>query len=378
MYPVKQSTALTVPFFVHDVSGDAVTGLADGTFTKRISKNGAGFAAMTVTISEMENGWYSIPLSTAHSNTLGILTIVFTNAGAKQVNLQFRVTAKLLDDLNDVAATDIVSAGAITTSAGAVSTVTTLTNLPSITANWLTAAGINAGALDGKGDWNIGKTGYSLTQTFPTNFADMSITATTGLMDITQTAADKVWGTGTRVLTAGTNLNDIAAGDVWAVDATSQQTQGTFGQAIGDPVADTTTIYQAVATDAAGDNVAIDVIAVKADTDDIQTRLPAALVGGRMDSNASAIAGVAASAVNLEQGAFALVRGTTAGVPTTTVIPTDLSETTVDHYKGRIVTFTSGALDGQASDITGYGATGDLTVTALTEAPGAGLTFVIS
>jgi len=61
-------------------------------------------------------------------------------------------------------------------------------------------------------------------------------------------------------------LNDIAAADIWAVDATSQQTQGTFGQAIGDPVADTTTIYQAVATDAAGDNVSIDVIAVKADT----------------------------------------------------------------------------------------------------------------
>jgi hypothetical protein len=41
-------------------------------------------------------------------------------------------------------------------------TVTTLTNLPAITANWLTAAGITAGALNGKGDWNIGKTGYSL------------------------------------------------------------------------------------------------------------------------------------------------------------------------------------------------------------------------
>lgn len=44
-------------------------------------------------------------------------------------------------------------------------TVTTLTNLPAITSNWLTAAGIAAGALDGKGNWNIGKTGYSLTAT---------------------------------------------------------------------------------------------------------------------------------------------------------------------------------------------------------------------
>lgn len=99
MYPIKQSTAITVPFFAHDANGDAVTGLIDGGFTKRFSKNGAAFAAMTVTITEMENGWYSIPLSTAHSDTLGLLTILFTHASAKQINLQFRVHARLPDNL---------------------------------------------------------------------------------------------------------------------------------------------------------------------------------------------------------------------------------------------------------------------------------------
>lgn len=44
-------------------------------------------------------------------------------------------------------------------------TATNLTNLPSIPSNWLTAAGIAASALNGKGDWNVGKTGYSLTAT---------------------------------------------------------------------------------------------------------------------------------------------------------------------------------------------------------------------
>lgn len=43
-----------------------------------------------------------------------------------------------------------------------VTTATNLTNLPTIPANWLTAAGIAASALNGKGDWNIGKTGYKL------------------------------------------------------------------------------------------------------------------------------------------------------------------------------------------------------------------------
>ncbi len=99
MYPVKQSTAITVPVFAHDANGDAVTGLLDAGFTKRISKNGAAFAAMTVTITEMENGWYSLPLSTAHTDTLGLLTITLLHGSAKQINLQFRVHASLPDDL---------------------------------------------------------------------------------------------------------------------------------------------------------------------------------------------------------------------------------------------------------------------------------------
>lgn len=49
-------------------------------------------------------------------------------------------------------------------------------------------------------------------------------------------------------------------------DMTAHQTLGSLGQAIGDPVADATTIYQAVVTDATGDNVAVDVVAVKAET----------------------------------------------------------------------------------------------------------------
>ena len=54
-------------------------------------------------------------------------------------------------------------------------TATNLTNLPSIPANWITTAGIMdsaytaakfaAASLNGKGDWNVGKTGYALTAT---------------------------------------------------------------------------------------------------------------------------------------------------------------------------------------------------------------------
>ncbi len=48
--------------------------------------------------------------------------------------------------------------------AGTIATVTTLTNLPAITANWLTAAGIAASALNGKGDWLL-SSGYTVPPT---------------------------------------------------------------------------------------------------------------------------------------------------------------------------------------------------------------------
>lgn len=65
----------------------------------------------------------------------------------------------------------------------------------------------------------------------------------------------------TNQLTAATVANQV-----WDTDATGRQTAGTFGQAIGDPGANTETMYDAVVTDAAGTNVAADIIAVKADT----------------------------------------------------------------------------------------------------------------
>jgi hypothetical protein len=87
-------------------------------------------------------------------------------------------------------------------------------------------------------------------------------------------------------------------------DMTAHQAQGSLGQAIGDPVADTNTIYKAVVTDAADATVGLDVVAVKAetasiqaDTNDIQGRLPSALTGGKMESNLGSItAGVIAAA----------------------------------------------------------------------------------
>ena len=57
---------------------------------------------------------------------------------------------------------------------------------------------------------------------------------------------------------------------------------------------------------------------------------------------------------------------------------TTLTEATNDHYNGRIVIWTSGVLQNQATDITDYdGASKMLTYTAVTEAPTAADTFII-
>lgn len=79
-------------------------------------------------------------------------TVVLTDASLTTAKLGTFVLAKTtnITGFNDIAATAIVSNGAITTSGGAVSSVattTTLTNLPAVTTDWLSAAGVSAGAV---------------------------------------------------------------------------------------------------------------------------------------------------------------------------------------------------------------------------------------
>ena len=114
-------------------------------------------------------------------------------------------------------------------------------------------------------------------------------------------------------------------------------------------------------------------------------RIPAALVGGRMDSNASAIDGNAAAAANLKQSTLGIVTAVVGAASTITSIVTSSmspAAAVTDQFKGRIVTFaedtTTVNLRGQSTDITGNTALGVLTVTALTTAPVSGDTFSVT
>ena len=105
-----------------------------------------------------------------------------------------------------------------------------------------------------------------------------------------------------------------------------------------------------------------------------------------MAADMEAISGSTAAADNLEASALTIIQATvdtaTNGhTPTTTEFQADdVAEATADHFIGRVVIFTSGALIRQATDITDYtavGGIGQFTVTAMTEAPANNDTFII-
>jgi hypothetical protein len=167
-----------------------------------------------------------------------------------------------------------------------VDTVTTLTNLPTIPNNWLTAAGIAAAALNGKGDWNIGKTGYTLTQAFPTNFADLAITVTTGRVTV-GTNADKTGYSlsSTQTFDVTGNITGNLSGSVGSVSGAVGSVTGAVGSVTGSVGSVTGAINTA-----AGTITTLDALDTAQDTQHTTThnRLPAALVGGRIDATVDA------------------------------------------------------------------------------------------
>lgn len=288
---------------------------------------------------------------------------------------------------------------------GTLSTVTTLTNLPSIPANWLTAAGIAAAALNGKGDWNtttpptvaaiatgvwqdttagdfttalsVGKsvmngvalgtgltinqlttnndkTGYSLTQAFPTNFSALLISAGGHISNVD-------------TLTTYTG-NTVQTGDAYV--------------RLGAPAGASTAADIAAVKSDTGTTLT-DAVAIKAQTDKL-----AFTVANQVDANTLSINGNATAAANVSKANQALVRGTVGSSSTTTSIicsaitsPSSLGAS--GQLIGRTIVFdantTTGNLQSQATNITANttGATPTFTVTALTTAPVSGDTFTV-
>lgn len=94
---LKQSTARNLHVFMTD-SADHVSGKTGLTLTITASKDGAAFASISPTVTELASGWYSLALTTTHTNTLGDFSLHITSSGADPTDLARQVVSLLPGD----------------------------------------------------------------------------------------------------------------------------------------------------------------------------------------------------------------------------------------------------------------------------------------
>jgi len=222
----QKNVASYIVFPIVDADGDAVTGAASLDSEIDAWADGSapdGFTDCTNEATEIgSTGMYYLSLTNTELNVdYAIVQVKTATAGAKTQVILIRT---MVGDPLNMAVTD--DGTAINVASGIVEA-----QVKSIDANAITATSIASDAITAA------------------KIAADAITAAKVASDVSAEIADAVWDE----------------------DATGHQTTGTFGQAIGDPVADTNTIFKAVVTDAAGATVGVDVVAVKAETADILT-----------------------------------------------------------------------------------------------------------
>lgn len=300
---------------------------------------------------------------------------------------------------------------------GTVDTVTTLTNLPAIPANWLTAAGINTGALNGKGDWLLASS-----YTAPSNLTAAQI-ATGVWQDTTAGDFTTAASIGKSLFTSG-NAPGAASGLalVGSNMGTVSSVTGAVGSvtgAVGSVTAGVTvttnndktgytlsqsfpTNFAALAIGASGHITNVDTLTTYTgntpQTGDAFARLGAP-AGASVSADVAALktdldAGVNVASINGSSSAAqtqqkvlgCIPRGTCTSGGSTTSVPTSAfspSATASGQFIGRTLIFddttSTPALQGQATTITASSgvSTPTLTVVALTTAPSAGDTFSI-
>ena len=177
-------------------------------------------------------------------------------------------------------------------------------------------------------------------------------------------------------------LNDISVNDIWSEPQAGYTTAGTFGD----------NLDQTVST-AGGGGLTAGGIADAVWDEAMSGHTTTGTAGAVFDSTSDLIKtdvleinSVSNAASQLSKSAGQIISGTVdtgtnSHTPTATVFQADdITEATSNHYNDRSLIFTSGALAGQATEITGYsvvGGIGQFTVTTMTEAPANDDTFII-
>lgn len=272
-----------------------------------------------------------VVLSIAEMTGDNIMLICSDAAGSEWCDLviNLQTTARQIDDL---ATPTNITAGTITT-------VTTLTNLPAITAGWLTATGIAADAIT---DAKVAADVTIASVTGAVGSVTGAVGSVTGAVgSVTGNVGGNVVGSVASV-TAGVTLAASAVQAIWDALTTALTTVGSIGKKLADWTVGTIDTYTGNTKQTgdaflrlgapAGASVSVDIAAVKVDTAAIlvdtgttlDVRIPAALVGGRMDASVGAMAlntltasALATDAVTEIQAGLATPTNITAGTITT-------------------------------------------------------------
>ncbi len=225
-------------------------------------------------------------------------------------------------------------------------------------------------------DNTVGSFGDFFGQTYQAATVDIQ-SQISALNDV---SATDVWAAATRTLTAGTNIqlpsNGLANVTAWTVAITGNIT-GNLSGSVGSVLGGINTTAGVITT--------LDALDTAQDTQHSTTQGLVTTADAVVDAikvitdalGATAAARLALSAAQIIPGTV----DSTAHTPTTTEFEADdITEATADHYNGRVIIFTSGALSGQATEISDYSLAsgrGHFTVVALTEAPTNNGTFII-
>lgn len=266
---LKQSTSVDLPIGPFVDSTDGNTPETALTLTQpdiRLKKNGGAWAqkAAAQTLSHEENGWYEVTLDATDTDTLGALKLAVHESGALPVWMDFQVVpANVWDSLFGA---DKLQVHAVEIDNGLITAAAIATN--AIDADALAADAVTeiqsglatAAALAAVDDF-IDTEIADIQARLPAALVSGRIDASVGAM-----AANTVTATAiaANAITAAKIATDAIDADALAADAVTE-------------------IQSGLSTSA-------EIAAVQADTDNIQTRLPAALVSGRMDSSVGAMA----------------------------------------------------------------------------------------
>lgn len=301
-----------------------------------------GFSAIT-----SADGYYTLDITTGNSDTEGFLTVLINDDSlCLPIRVDFMVVnANVYDSLFAAATTDYLQVDTIQVG-GATEDIATETKQDVIDTN------VDAILVD------TGTSGVVLA----TNAVDATSVAANALSNGNFTAGyfnainaecdtaltDYDAATGTELAATDAKIDIIDTN----VDAVLVDTGTTIPATLGTPVAD----------------IATDIATVDGIVDNILTD-----TGTTLDTKINTIDTIVD---NLNLG---IIYGAAAtGTLSTTQATSNLSGYADDQLIGRTIIFTSGACDGEGTDITDYAsASGLLTFTALTTAPGNGDTFKI-